>query len=434
MKPDVKCPNETKQCQAPSIAGKRDTQMTRNLRRVPSALFFATLLVVSLAGLRAAAQTQQQGQQQGGQQQGGQQQAPQPSLKPPPPAPSSEPPQNQQPGQRAQNPASTATQRGSSDDVRAYIRTRTDIVVVPVTVKNHDGQLIGDLRRDEFRILQDGVEQKIIRFSSDPFPLSAVVVIDNNLSQKQSAQVQKSLIAIAAGFGPADEVALVTYDQFPKTVSEFSFNNDQLFTTLKRLDIGSHFPGAGFDGGPLTAGPTANGHSLENGAPTPLGAKLAPESKCLDDAVYAAAEMLKGRGRDRRKTVFLISDGNNSRHNEHTFNQTIQLLLTGDVSVYSISVGHALLQHETARLEKYAQNTGGDAFFAGNAADLERLYSKVTEQARNQYILAFTPEEADRTKDYHTIEVRVRRPNLDVSAREGYYSSAVNKPKLEQAP
>jgi VWFA-related protein len=366
-------------------------------------------------------------QQQGSQQQGSQP----PALKPPAVAPGTaqQLPQNQQPGQKAPNAPPVAQQgKSGGNDTRAYIISRTDAVLVPVTVKNRDGQLVGDLRSDEFRILQDGVEQKIIRFSSDPYPLSAVVVIDNNLSQKQSAQVQKSLVAIAAGFGPADEVALVTYDQFPKTVADFSFNNDQLFTTLKRLDLGSHFPGAGFDGGPMSAGPTANGHSLENGAPTPLGAKLAPETKNLDDAVYAAGEMLKGRGRDRRKTVFLISDGNNSRHNDHTFNQTIQLLLTGDVSVYSISVGHALLQHETARLEKYAADTGGDSFFAGSAPDLERLYAKVTEQARNQYILVFTPEEADRTKDYHTIEVRVRRPDLDVSAREGYYSSAVNRP------
>ena len=395
--------------------------MMRNFQLSRIAPFLGILLALAIPAL---AQSQQQG---------GQQQAPPPpSLQPPasPTSPSSEAPQNQQPGQRAQNPASTASQHGKSgdSDTRVYFRTHTEIVIVPVTVKNRDGQLIGDLRSDEFRVLQDGIEQKIIRFTSDPYPLSSVVVIDNNLSQKQSAQVQKSLIAIAAGFGPGDEVAVVTYDQFPKTVSDFSFNNDQLFSTLKRLDLGSHFPGAGFDGGPLTAGPTANGHSLENGAPTPLGAKLPPQSKCLDDAVYAAAEMLKGRGRDRRKTVFLISDGNNSRRNEHSFNHAIQLLLTADVSVYSISVGHALLQHETARLEKYAQDTGGDAFFAGNAADLERLYSKVTEQARNQYILAFTPEEADRTKDYHTIEVRVRRPDLDVSAREGYYSSAVNKP------
>jgi VWFA-related protein len=418
--PNCLAADETKDCRASSIGDKRDIQMMRNFQLSRIAPFLGILLALAIPAL---AQSQQQG---------GQQQAPPPSLQPPasPTSPSSEAPQNQQPGQRAQNPASTASQHGKSgdSDTRVYFRTHTEIVIVPVTVKNRDGQLIGDLRSDEFRVLQDGIEQKIIRFTSDPYPLSSVVVIDNNLSQKQSAQVQKSLIAIAAGFGPGDEVAVVTYDQFPKTVSDFSFNNDQLFSTLKRLDLGSHFPGAGFDGGPLTAGPTANGHSLENGAPTPLGAKLPPQSKCLDDAVYAAAEMLKGRGRDRRKTVFLISDGNNSRRNEHSFNQAIQLLLTADVSVYSISVGHALLQHETARLEKYAQDTGGDAFFAGNAADLERLYSKVTEQARNQYILAFTPEEADRTKDYHTIEVRVRRPDLDVSAREGYYSSAVNKP------
>jgi VWFA-related protein len=420
--PNCVAADETKDCRASSIGDKRDIQMMRNFQLSRIAPFLGILFALAIP---ARAQSQQQG---------GQQQAPPPpSLQPPaasPTVPPSEAPQNQQPGQRAQNPGSTASQHGKSgdSDTRVYFRTHTEIVIVPVTVKNRDGQLIGDLRSDEFRVLQDGIEQKIIRFTSDPYPLSSVVVIDNNLSQKQSAQVQKSLIAIAAGFGPADEVAVVTYDQFPKTVSDFSFNNDQLFSTLKRLDLGSHFPGAGFDGGPLTAGPTANGHSLENGAPTPLGAKLPPQSKCLDDAVYAAAEMLKGRGRDRRKTVFLISDGNNSRRNEHSFNQAIQLLLTADVSVYSISVGHALLQHETARLERYAQDTGGDAFFAGNAADLERLYSKVTEQARNQYILAFTPEEADRTKDYHTIEVRVRRPDLDVSAREGYYSSAVNKP------
>ena len=420
--PNCVAAGETKDCRASSIGDKRDIQMTRNVQLLRIASFLGLLLAL---GIPAGAQSQQQG--------GQQQTPPQPSLQPPPASPTAPPsqvPQNQQPGQRAQNPTSTASQHGKSgdSDTRSYIRVHSEAVIVPVTVKNRSGELVGDLGRDEFRILQDGIEQKIIRFTSDPYPLSSVVVIDNNLSQKQSVQVQKSLIAIAAGFGPADEVAVVTYDQFPKTVSDFSFNNDQLFTTLKRLDLGSHFPGAGFDGGPLTAGPTANGHSLENGAPTPLGAKLPPQTICLDDAVYAAAEMLKGRGRDRRKTVFLISDGNNSRRNEHSFNQTIQLLLTADVSVYSISVGHALLQHETARLEKYAQDTGGDAFFAGNAADLERLYSKVTEQARNQYILAFTPEEADRTKDYHTIEVRVRRPDLDVSAREGYYSSAVNKP------
>jgi len=333
------------------------------------------------------------------------------------------------PAPAPQKPAAKppANQKGGTGDTdaRTYIKVHTDVVVVPVTVKDHAGRLVGDLRQEDFRIFQDGVEQQITRFTSDPFPLSAVVLIDNDLSQKQAVQVQKSLIAIAAGFGPSDEVALVTYDQYPRVVSEFSFSNDFIFSQLKRLELNKRFPVT--NSGPLAAGPTINGQSQETGVPT-IGARKETMDKDLDDAIYAGGEMLKGRGRDRRKIIFLISDGNNSRTNQHSFKDTIQLLLTNDVSVYSISVGHALFQHETTRLEKYAMYTGGDAVYAGNAEDLERLYSKVSEQARNQYLLAFSPQEVDRTKDYHTIEVRVRRPDLDILAREGYYTSAVNAP------
>jgi VWFA-related protein len=271
----------------------------------------------------------------------------------------------------------------------------------------------------------DNVEQQIVFFTSDPFPLSAVVLIDNNLSIKSADQVQKSLVAISGGFGPSDEVALVTYDQFPNTVADFSFNNDQLFTKLKRIDLQSHYPGAP-SGGPLTSGATINGRSSETGLPTQLGVQQEKETKDLDDAVFAAGEMLKGRGRDRRKIIFLISDGNNSRTNTHTLDQTLQLLLNSDVSVYSISVGHAFLQKESTRLEKYAATTGGDTFYAGKDRGLENLYSRVTEQARNQYTLTFSPQDTAKGKDFHSIEVRVRRPQLDVTARQGYYQSGLH--------
>ena len=305
------------------------------------------------------------------------------------------------------------------------IVVRSDLVLVPVTVKDRSGQLVGDLQRADFRVFCDGVDQQISSFSSEAFPLSAVVLIDNDLTQKQATQVQKSLTAIAAGFGPADEAAVVTYDEFPNTVSDFSFNNDLLYTQLKRLDLGSHFPENA--GGPMTAGPMINGQSQATGVPS-IGARSDPVTKDMDDAIYAAAEMLKGRGRDRRKIIFLITDGNNARNNTHSFKETMQLLLTNDVSVYSISVGHALFQHQTGRLERYAQGTGGDTFYAGNDRDLGRLYPEVTEQARNQYTITFSPQDIHRGEDYHPIEVRVRRPDLNVSARQGYYQSGIVAP------
>ena len=354
---------------------------------------------VLLLGIPAAAQIQ-----------------PRPTLNPPPSAPPTQ-----------TTPATPDPQKKTAPgaDTRAYITSHTEVVVVPVTVKDHDGRLIGGLQEEDFRIFQDGQEQQVLKFSADPFPLSAVILIDNYLSQKQADQVQKSLMAIAGGFGPADEAAVVTFSEFPTVVSNFSFNNDLTFSALKRLELNQHFPG-GF-GGPLEAGPVINGRSQETGVPN-VGARHETVDVDLDDAIYAAGEMLKGRGRDRRKIIFLISDGNNARNNKHDFKETLQLLLTADVSVYSISVGHALFQHETFRLEHYANGTGGDTFYAGKSDSLARLYAKVAEQARNQYLLAFSLQEVDRSKDYHSIEVRVRRPGLDISARQGYYTSAVNAP------
>ena len=337
---------------------------------------------------------------------------PHPTLNPPPAAPTT----------TAPDKSSTQQQKSTDNDTRRSIVIHTEWVVVPVTVKDRDGRLVGDLQRDDFRIFQDGLEQEILRFSADPFPLSSVVLIDNDLNQKQAEQVQKSLVAIASGFGPADETAIVTFQEYPNIVTNLSFNNDQVQDQLKRLELSKHFPG-GF-GGPLDAGPVINGRSQQTGVPN-VGATPQTVNKCLDDAIYFAGELLKARGRDRRKIIFLISDGNNSRYNKHKFDETLQLLLNADISVYSISVGHALFQHETGRLEKYAGGTGGDAFFAGKANELERLYSRVTEQARTQYILAFSPLETNRVSDYHPIEVRVRRSGLDILAREGYYTSTL---------
>lgn len=307
---------------------------------------------------------------------------------------------------------------------------RTQTVIVPVTVKDGRGQLVGDLRKDDFKIFCDEVEQKIGNFSSDPVPLSAVVLIDNDLEQRATAQVQKSLTAISAGFGPSDEVALVTYEQFPETVADFSSNNDLLYTKLKRLELGSHNSQVIAD--PTTAGPIINGQPTPNGTGIQLhGSQRYKNTNSLDDAIFAAGEMLKDRGRDRRKIIFLISDGSNSRNNTHTFDQTLHSLLVADVSVFSISVNHsvpvgkALVQHGASELQKYAVNTGGDTYYAGKQLELERLYSDVTEQARNEYTLTFTPQELTKGQDFHPIEVGVERPGLTVETRQGFYLSAI---------
>ncbi len=335
-------------------------------------------------------------------------------------------------GQNPQQPPSGATPRQMPPQNQnpAPIIVRTSRVIVPVTVKDSHGQLVGDLTKDQFRIFADGVEQQISQFSSDPVPLSAVVLLDNDLSDRVTDQVQKSLTAISAGFGPNDEVAVVTFDQFPETVSDFSFNNDLLYTKLKRLQLGSHDNRVIAD--PTTAGPLINGQPAPNSTGIPLhGSGRYKKQNALDDAVFAAEEMLKDRGRDRRKIIFIVTDGNDAGRNDHTFQQTLHSMLESDVVLYAISVnrstpvGKSLLQRGISNLDKYADQTGGDTFFASKQNSLDRLYSDVTEQARNEYTLTFSPQDVHAGADYHDIEVRVERPGVNITTRHGYYESAI---------
>ena len=207
------------------------------------------------------------------------------------------------------------------------------------------------------------------------------------------------------------------YDEFPEPILDFTKNNDVILTKLQRLRLGGTV--SGDFGGPMSAGPTVNNQSQAPEVPT-YGKGDQVINKDMDDAVHAAAEQLRSRGRDRRKIIFLISDGQNSHHNKWTFGQTRQLLLSADISVYTVTVGTILLKHEPGHMTRYATDTGGDSYFASKSAEMERLYSGMTEEARNQYTLAYVPVQP-KPGEYHGIEVRVERPGLHVNARQGYF-------------
>ncbi len=318
-------------------------------------------------------------------------------------------------------PAGTQQQRQvqeQSSDPRARIRSTVELVVVPVTVKDSKGNLVGDLRRDEFRVFEDGVEQQVSLFSTDAFPLSSVVLLDDDLKPKAAGQLQKSLIAIAGAFSESDEVALARFASFFTPVMEFTQDNDRLMAELKRLVSGDE----SFPDPESTAPHPAAGDQPIPGAPTTPQQPVADKStKHLDDAIHAAAEALRGRDRERRKVIVLVSDGVDAKNNTYNYEQTLALLLSSDVSVYAIGTDAALLRRGASPLSRYARATGGDTYFVNNAPALSRAYAQVAEEARHQYTLAYVPAGTDRAQNYHSIEVRVRRPGLDVLSRDGYY-------------
>jgi len=325
------------------------------------------------------------------------------------------------PPQLPSPPSPPMSQQDQPGGTGPRIRSTVELVVVPVTVKDSQGQLVGDLRRDEFRVFEDGVEQQVSLFSVEAFPLSVVVAVDDDLRTRAADQVKKSLIAIAGAFSASDEVSIGRFDSFYTPVMDFTSDNDQLITELQRLDLNSSMPGVGSE--VMTGGPTVNGRPAP-GAPTvsqvPLGAGAS--TKHINDAVYQAAEILRGRDSQRRKMIILVSDGVNARNNTYSFDETLQRLLSSDISVYAIGVDSAVIERGATVLSRYARATGGDVYYAARAATLPKFYAQVAEQARHQYTIGYLPAQTDRSKSYHSIEVRIRRPGLTLLTREGYYT------------
>ena len=128
--------------------------------------------------------------------------------------------------------APAAPQTPAQPGRQGTIVTRTTLVTVPVTVKYRDGRLVPDLHRDEFRLFEDNVEQKITSFTAEAFPLSMVVLIDNDLKSKDAEQVESSIKAVLGGMSVADEASICRFDQFFHEGKGFSANQDRLLTEL----------------------------------------------------------------------------------------------------------------------------------------------------------------------------------------------------------
>lgn len=325
-------------------------------------------------------------------------------------------------------PGATPPSQSQVSDTQARIITTVNTVILPVTVKDSAGNLVPDLTREEFRVFDDNVEQKISLFSVEAFPLSAVLLVDNDLKGKDSEMVEASLKSIVAGLSLTDEAFVCRFDTNFHPGKGFTKDQDKLVTELRRTRLDGETDVIGPDpSGPFGAGATVNGQNISGGPAVAPSTKIikGQTNKTLDDAMYEAAELLSDRGRSRRKIIFLISDGQNAKNNKYDYDTVVKELLRYNISVYSLGVGKGFLDRKFSRLQSYAHDTGGDVYYAAKQKALEELYSRVTEQARNQYTLAYSPFGNDKTKDYHAVEVRVRRSGLNIITREGYYFTQI---------
>jgi Ca-activated chloride channel homolog len=339
--------------------------------------------------------------------------------------PSATGPSEQQVAPPAATPDQAAPSTSRTSEAQSKIRVNSNLVVLPVTVKNEVGDLVPGLQQNDFRVFDNNIEQSIDIFTAEAFPLSLVVLIDDDLKAKEAAQMSASLRAIIGGISAYDEALICRFDLTFYPGDGFTGDLDKLWAALK--DAQDHSGPSNSAPPPFVTPPSTHAPGVgEPVSKVPVNPGHRP-TKALDDAVHYAAELLHDRGVARRKMILVISDGANAPLlNQHTYKDTLELLLHDNISVYSLAVGSTLSKQKYARLLNYADDTGGDIYYADKSYSMERLYAQITEEARHEYTLAYIPHVSNAKSLYHAIEVRTTRSGFTVKTRQGYFAGPLS--------
>jgi VWFA-related protein len=314
------------------------------------------------------------------------------------------------------------------------IPVRVNLVLVPVTVKDSDGRRVDGLLPKDFTVLENGKKQTLRFFTSDPFPLSVAVLLDTGMTDVSLQKVNETYSSLVGSFSPYDEYALYTYSSTVGQATDFTQRPEKLTAALNEIKlVRGHNNGPAVLGGPLASGPTVNGAPA--GGPLIQPVNTPPrEAHVLNDAILQAALDLSKRGRDRRKVIFVISDGRDMG-SKASYKDVLKVLQTRDVQVRAVAVdtGALPLYKQLGRihlkgqgyndiLPKYAFATGGGQVYGELTRNaIEDAYQQVTSDARNQYTLGYTPQPVTGGSAYRSIEIQVDHKGLKVESKDGYY-------------
>jgi VWFA-related protein len=286
-------------------------------------------------------------------------------------------------------PPGQSAESGSGQSIKVDV----NLVVLHTTVLDDRGKFAEGLKQENFRVLEDKVEQKLAVFKREDVPVSMGLVIDNSGSMRDKRpRVNEAAVTLVQSSNPQDEAFVVNFndDFYLDLDKDFSNSIPELKEALERID---------------SRGSTA-----------------------LYDAVIGSLDHLKKAHKDKR-VLLVVTDGeDNTSHN--SLDKAIKEVQKTDTVIYTIG----LLSEESKKnskrakkaLEQLAQASGGLAFFPENVDDVRNICEQVARDVRNQYTLAYYPTNIKRDGTFRAVQVEVIPPRgrgkLVARTRNGYYA------------
>ncbi|MGA2484269.1 MAG: VWA domain-containing protein [Candidatus Acidiferrales bacterium] len=331
-------------------------------------------------------------------------------------------------GQQQQQP------QGQQQALQAKIAVEVKTVSVLATVRDKHGKIISNLTKDDFVVEEDGRPQTINYFARESdLALRVGLLVDTSWSQRRVLEQERS-----ASYSFLDHLLredkdlafVIHFDREVELLQDFTPSRPKLQAALQLLQT----PQFDADRGSGGSGGGGGRGSRQRGGGT-----------LLYDAIYLAAEELMSK-QQGRKALIVLSDGVD-RHSKESLTAAIEAAQRADTVVYSIlfkdeeGYGHPgggmmgprgggrhggrYPQEERPDgkkiLQQISKATGGRMFEVSKKETVDKIYSQIEEELRNQYSLGYTPEK-NAGPGYHKIQVTTRQKDLVVQARDGYYA------------
>jgi len=328
------------------------------------------------------------------------------------------------------SPSPTPAKEDAALESDEVVRVETNLTNIFFTAADRNKRFIGDLKKENIRVLEDGQPQEIFTFQSNiDLPLSIAILLDTSISEQRTLPDEK---AAAQAFLEAvmrpqrDEAAILSFTGDVTLEQGFTGSLERLRRAIDHVEFVAP---SGYVGGNVV---------IQSGStqPTPpisdVNRDLAGSTAIWDAVWVCANDLMSDSAENTRRAIILLTDGvdTSSRLKMH---EAIERAQKADVFIYAIGIGDSYHGGvEMGSLKKIAELTGGRAYFPQSERELRSAFAQIQRDLREQYLLAYSPSNKARDGSYRKIQIEVvdpelRKQNLKLTYRPGYFARTADR-------
>jgi VWFA-related protein len=290
--------------------------------------------------------------------------------------------------------ATTVNPAQRLDNSNYGLTVDVELVQLPVSVVDKQGVPIRGLRREQFTVYEDKVEQQISLFKQEDIPLSVALVIDASGSMSNKVdRLSAAAMTFVKESNPEDETAIVSFGDDVELEQDFTSNTQKLSQALATI--------------------------------SPKGATS------LYDAILLAANHLRKQGFHEKKVLLIVSDGDDN-HSRYSLNRVLDSLRESPIIVYSVGLRDPSDDSPVfgslgrKALGKVAEVTGGISYFPRSVSDVQQICRTIARDLRNQYTVGYRPSNDKLDGSWRKVLVRINPakgvPSVKIRTKQGYYA------------